>query len=67
MDAFSDAEIAILMNHGYLLADIALAVHAPQLIARAAEKQVPYPEWLHEDRARDALKDSGKRLLLGRR
>ena len=33
MDAFSEAEIAVLMNHGYLLADIALAVHTPQLIA----------------------------------
>jgi NTE family protein len=66
MDAFSDAEIAILMNHGYLLADIAIAVHTPQLITQAMEKRVPYQEWLDEDRARDALKHSGDRVWLGR-
>jgi hypothetical protein len=31
MDAFSDAEIAVLMNHGYLLANIAIEVHVPHL------------------------------------
>lgn len=66
MDAFSDAEIAVLVNHGYLLADIALAVHVPQLIAQTAEKRVPYPEWLDEDRARDALKCSQDTWWLGR-
>jgi hypothetical protein len=40
MDAFSEAEIAVLMNHGYLLADIAVAVHTPQLIALVVEKRV---------------------------
>ena len=66
MDAFSDAEIAVLMNHGYLLADIALAVHTPQLIAQATEKRVPYPEWLNEAQAQDALRESGERMWLGR-
>ena len=66
MDAFSEAEIAVLMNHGYLLVDIALGVHAPQLIGQTVERQVPYPEWLDEDRAKDALKDSGKIRWLGR-
>ena len=55
MDAFSEAEIAVLMNHGYLLADIASAVHTPQLIAHAAQKQVPFPHWMDEDRAGAAL------------
>ncbi len=67
MDAFSDAEIAVLMNHGYLLADIALTVHASQLIAQDVEKQVPYPKWLDEDRAQNALRRSGERVWLGRR
>jgi hypothetical protein len=66
MDAFSDAEIAVLMNHGYLLADIALAVHTPQLVALSSEKQVPFPEWMGEGRARDALRQSGDRSWLGR-
>jgi NTE family protein len=67
MDAFSTPEIAVLMNHGYLLADVALAVHADQFIARAADRRVPHPEWLDEARARDALKHSAKRRWLGRR
>jgi NTE family protein len=66
MDAFSDAEIAVLMNHGYLLADIALAVHTPQLVAQATEKRVPYPDWLDEAKAQDALRHSGDRVWLGR-
>jgi hypothetical protein len=44
------------MNHSYLLADIAIEVHAPQLVVIRKEKQVPYPEWLDEGRARAALK-----------
>ena len=66
MDAFSDAEIAVLMNHGYLLADIALEVHALQLVAQTTERRVPFPEWLDERRARDALKHSGDTVWLGR-
>jgi NTE family protein len=67
MDAFSEAEIAVLVNHGYLLADTAIEVHAPQLIARPTAKQVPYPEWLDGGLAIQALKGSDKRWLLGRR
>src|SRR5262249_26125763 len=67
MDAFSEAEIAVLVNHGYLLADIAIQVHAPQLVAQPTPKRIPYPEWLDEGLAFQALKDSDKRRLLGRR
>lgn len=67
MDAFSEGEIAVLMNHGYLLADIAVSVHTPQLIALAAEKRVPHAEWMDEAKAFDALKHSGDRVWLGRR
>jgi NTE family protein len=66
MDAFSDGEIAVLMNHGYLLADIAIQIHVPQLMARAEEIQVPFPELLIEGNARQALKESHVRKLLGR-
>jgi NTE family protein len=66
MDAFSEAEIAVLVNHGYLLADIAIEVHAPQLVALRQAKQTPYPEWLDQGKAAEALKYSHERRLLGR-
>ncbi len=66
-DAFSDAEIAILVNHGCLLADISVTVHTPQLIAQATRKQVPCPERLNETKAKDALKCSQDMWRLGRR
>src|SRR5262245_32807884 len=66
MDAFAEGEIAVLMNHGYLLADIALEVHAPQLVAQPKPKEVPFPEWLGEGKAKDALKESHLRRWLGR-
>jgi NTE family protein len=68
LDAFSDAEIAVLGNHGYLLAAAAIARHQPALPSPtpAAPIAVPWPEWLDEDRVRRALKDSSKRKILGR-
>jgi len=65
MDAFSDAEIAVLMNHGYLLADIAIQVHLPDEIPQV-EKKVPFPEWMDEGKAGEALKDSHVVKWLGR-
>jgi NTE family protein len=67
LDAFSEAEFAVLVNHGYLLADIAIEVHAPQLIAQHTTKRVPYPVWLDERLASQALKSSDERWWLGRR
>lgn len=66
LDAFSEAEIAVLMNHGYLLADIAIQTHASHLVPSPPEKRAPYPDWLDERRAREALKDSYKRSWWGR-
>jgi NTE family protein len=66
MDAFSDAEIAVLMNHGYLLADIATKVHVAQLITQAVETTVPFWEWMNEGPAGAALKESHVRKWLGR-
>lgn len=66
MDAFSDAEIAVLMNHGYLLADVAVKKHAESLIAQDTDKRVPFPGWMDEEKAGEALKNSSKRNWWGR-
>lgn len=63
LDAFSPAEAAILENHGYLMADVALKVHLTKLWRAAPPAVPPYPEWLDADKARAALKDSAKQRL----
>lgn len=70
LDAFSDAEAAVLENHGYLLADAAIRRHVVDLLPPAPTPvpplRIPQPDWMNEDRVRQALKDSGKRRVLGR-
>jgi NTE family protein len=68
LDAFSDAEAAVLENHGYALTDAAIRHHLLTLIARSAPFRVPHPEWdwTRLDVVRRALADSHKRTLLGR-
>lgn len=68
MDAFSEAEIAVLENHGYLLAEAAIRRHAPGLIEPfVAPFAIPHPEWMDEARVAEALHGSHKwRLPLGR-
>ncbi|MDP9368296.1 MAG: patatin-like phospholipase family protein [Chloroflexota bacterium] len=67
LDAFSTAEIAVLENHGYLMADAAIQRHLPDLItAPAAALTIPHPAWMDEDRVRQALAQSHKRTALGR-
>ena len=67
LDAFSEAEIKVLVNHGYLLADAAIQKHQPHLIgADPLPLQIPYEEWMDEKRVRKALKDSSKRKVFGR-
>jgi NTE family protein len=63
LDTFSPAEAAILENHGYLIADVALKVHATNLWRATPPSRPPYPEWLDETKAREALKDSAKQRL----
>jgi NTE family protein len=63
LDTFSPAEAAILENHGYLIADVALKVHATNLWRATPPCRPPYPEWLDETKAREALKDSAKQRL----
>ena len=71
LDAFSDAEAAVLENHGYLLADAALRRHVPELVSEPVQPlTLPHPEWfppaVTEATIRAALKDSGKRKTWGR-
>jgi NTE family protein len=67
IDAFSDAEVRVLENHGYLLAEAAIQTHVPQLVMTPAPVNVPHPEWLDEKRVKEALAESHNRKLLGRR
>lgn len=71
MDAFSRAEVEVLENHGYLLAEAAIRRHTPQLIdPKALPLKVPHPKWFEgsniEEKVKKALADSGKVKLLGR-
>jgi len=67
LDAFSDAEAAVLENHGYLLADAAVQTHLSDFIPRPAPPlRIPHPDWMDEPRVRFALQNSGKRTALGR-
>lgn len=66
LDRFSDAEKAILENHGYLLAEAAVQQHLPTQVPKPApELKIPHPEWIDEAKAKQALKDSWKRKILG--
>ena len=64
LDAFSEAEAAVLENHGYWLAEAALRSHSPDLIPAAAPSpKAPRPEWMDEARVREALWTSHRRRL----
>jgi NTE family protein len=68
LDAFNEAEQAVLENHGYVMAEAAVQRHAGGLIGGgAAPFAVPYAEWMDEAKVRRALKTSARRQLLGRR
>jgi len=61
LDVFSPGEIAVLENHGYLMAEIALRRHASQLVdGDWPQPKVPHLDWMAEERAGQALADSGK-------
>jgi NTE family protein len=63
LNSFSEAEIAVLENHGYFLAEAAAQRHLvgaagsphPPLTFRAAPLRAPHPEWMDEDRVRHHL------------
>jgi hypothetical protein len=68
LDAFGEAEQAVLENHGYLLADAAL--RARGLVATKGIEprppEPPHPRWMSEDRVREALVASARRTPVGR-
>ncbi|HEY0996960.1 MAG TPA: hypothetical protein VGD77_13285, partial [Gemmatimonadaceae bacterium] len=61
-------EQGVLENHGYSLAEVAMKVHAPQLVRRDAPFVAPAPalDWHHMGAAAAALDGSGRRSWLGR-
>ena len=68
LDVFSDAERAVLETHGYLIEEIAVKAHAPQLVARDAPLRLPYgEEWMNEERVRRELGESHKTKLFSRK
>ena len=69
LDAFGEAEVAVLENHGYTLAEAAIRRHAPGAAAgNALPFAWPHSEWRDEESARQALAQSHRRFhLLGRR
>lgn len=67
LDAFSEAEMCVLENHGYWSAERSIRKHDPELIpAGAPAPASPYPEWIDEMKVRRELRDSHKRVSLRR-
>lgn len=75
LDAFSEAEIGVLENHGYLMADAAIQRHVAPLVRSGTvpglqvsprEVAIPNREWMDEAHVWEALRDSSKQRLLGR-
>ena len=67
LDVFSPGEIAVLENHGYLMAEIALHKHAEGLAEGPRPAvAVPHPAWLDEVRVASALRESGKTRIFFR-
>jgi hypothetical protein len=68
LDAFGEAEQAVLENHGYLLADAA-ARERGLTVAGGIELRPPlppHPRWMNEERVREALAASARRTAVGR-
>ena len=70
LDAFSEVERAVLMNHGYALVDAAIRTHAPELVVTDAAFALPFPAFapptMVEDELRRRLAGSQTRKLNGR-
>lgn len=68
LDAFGEAEQAVLENHGYLAADAALRERGLHLAGGIAlgPPHPPHPRWMDADRVREALAASSRRRPLGR-
>jgi NTE family protein len=66
LDVFSAAERAVLENHGYLMAELAVRSHAPELAPDGPPPRVPFQEWMDEGKVATALRESGKTKLFAR-
>jgi NTE family protein len=67
LDAFSEAEMSVLENHGYWSAERSVRKHDAELLpAEAPMAATPYPEWSDEAKVRTELRDSYKRFSLRR-
>jgi len=68
LDAFGEAEQAVLENHGYLLADAALRERGLVNLGgiEGLPPEPPHPRWMNEERVREALSGSSRRKVLGR-
>ena len=67
MDAFTDAEAAVLENHGYLLTDAVIRQHVSHLAPTIVPSlNTPHPYWMDEERVKLALAKSHSRMLFGR-
>jgi hypothetical protein len=68
LDAFAEAEQAVLENHGYLLADAALRERGLAATGgvEGLPPEPPHPRWMQEGRVREALSGSSRRKLVGR-
>jgi NTE family protein len=63
LDAFSEAEMSVLENHGYWSAEQSVRKHDSELIsAGGLGPASPYPEWTDEMQVRRELWDSHKRF-----
>ena len=66
LDVFSDGERAVLENHGYLMAETAIRSHATALAADGSLPAPPFPAWLDEAKAGEALRDSWQTKVFAR-
>lgn len=68
LDAFGEAEQAVLENHGYLLADAALREQGMASVGGilTAPPDPPHPEWMGAAKVRRALAASSRRTPVGR-
>ena len=67
LDVFSEGEIGVLENHGYLIAETAIRRHAPELATETPEIAIPHPQWMDEERVAAALEDSARTRFFSRR
>jgi len=62
LDRFTEAEIAVLENHGYLIAHARLNTDSRLLRTKLQPPAEPYPAWMDENKVMQALQRSHRRL-----